>query len=460
MRRWQLPQGSPATLAVLSVGAAVFAILQSILGPALPVIQRELGTTQLNVTWVVTAYLLSASVFTPVLGRLGDTLGKKRVLIAAMSTLAIGVIISGVSTSIGVMVVGRVIQGAGGAIFPLAFGILRDQLQGRALHRSVGIVGSIGAGGVALGSLLSGVIVDLLGFRWLFWGPLIVLVIAIIVMTALPTSPKHPTPVSIAPIITFSLWLTGALLVTSNGQLWGLTSPVTLGILATVVVVFGLWILAEKYSRGPLIDLKLMRTNVMWTSSALAALIGIPLFSLQTFVPQFLQAPTSTGYGYGMSVLQSVIVLLPLSVALFVMGFVSHHLIARYGFKRALIGGIAIVIVGCAFLVTPHVAIWQVAVASLFTGIGIGAVMTIMPVLVVTGVRVDQTGIAGGINANLRTVGGAIGTALVASVITSGTGGVPRAVDYQLGFTIFIIAAVLAGLVCFMLKEPRSQGSP
>ncbi|MFC5337554.1 MFS transporter [Leucobacter denitrificans] len=452
MRSGRLPFGPAATLAVLSSGAGVFTILQSILSPALPVIQAELGTTQLHVTWVVTAYLLSASICTPVLGRLGDTFGKKRVLVIAMSTLAFGVLVSGLSTSIGMMICGRVIQGVGGAIFPLSFGILRDQLEGRSLHRSVGVLGSVAAGGVAIGSLLSGLIVDTLGFRWLFWFPLIVLLISLLFMRVLSDSPVHPSPVSVAPILSFATWLTGLLLLTTNAQVWGIASPITIGVAVISVLAFIGWILAERYSRGALIDLKLMKSNIMWTTSVLSAVIGIPLFSLQTFVPQYLQAPRATGYGFDMTVLQSVLVMLPLSVALFAMGFVSHHLIAKYGFRKALVGSVAVVLLGCALLVTPVVEIWQVSVASLLAGVGMGAVLTIMPVLVVTGVSADQTGVAGGINANVRAVGGAIGTAVIAAIINAFEGPTPRAQDYQYGFTVFIFALLLALIACLLIR--------
>jgi MFS family permease len=112
------------TLAVLAVAALSYALLQTMVAPALPAIQRELDTTTTAVTWVLTVYLLTASIATPVLGRLGDIFGKERMLVVVLCVFALGSLVAALSHSIEVLVAGRAIQGAGGAIFPLAFGII------------------------------------------------------------------------------------------------------------------------------------------------------------------------------------------------------------------------------------------------------------------------------------------------------------------------------------------------
>ena len=113
-------------LAVLSLGGIAYALLQSLVVPALPQIQDSLGTSEGAVGWVLTAFLLSASVTTPIVGRLGDMYGKERLLLIVLVLLAAGTLISAVASSLAVMLVGRVIQGVGGGIFPLAFSIIRD----------------------------------------------------------------------------------------------------------------------------------------------------------------------------------------------------------------------------------------------------------------------------------------------------------------------------------------------
>src|SRR4051812_24806342 len=111
------------TFAVLALGGAAFALLQSLVAPALPTIQHDLNTTATAATWVLTAYLLSAAVCTPVIGRLGDVYGKERMLVSVLAILGLGTLIAALAQSVEVMILGRVVQGAGGAVFPLAFGI-------------------------------------------------------------------------------------------------------------------------------------------------------------------------------------------------------------------------------------------------------------------------------------------------------------------------------------------------
>src|SRR5689334_11930229 len=115
------------TFAVLATGAGVFSMLQSLIAPALPTVQHALNTSQSTVTWVMTAYLLSASVFTPILGRVGDLIGKKRTLVAVLVTVTLGCLLAALAPNIGVLIVARVVQGIGGALFPLSFGIIRDE---------------------------------------------------------------------------------------------------------------------------------------------------------------------------------------------------------------------------------------------------------------------------------------------------------------------------------------------
>ena len=124
------------TFTVLALAGATYAMLQSLVAPALPTIQHELHTTPTAVTWVLTGYLLSASVCTPIIGRLGDMYGKERMLVGVLATLGAGTLISALATTIGVMIAGRVMQGAGGAVFPLAFGIIRDEFPREPMRRS------------------------------------------------------------------------------------------------------------------------------------------------------------------------------------------------------------------------------------------------------------------------------------------------------------------------------------
>src|SRR6185295_5608216 len=139
-----------------------------------------LAATPTTVTWVLTVYLLSASVFTPILGRLGDMFGKERVLFLVLVMFAIGSLIAALSNSLGLLVAGRAVQGAAGAVFPLAFGIIRDEFPRERVATGIGLISAtFGIGGGA-GLVLSGLIVDHLSYRWIFWFGFVVVVVATI----------------------------------------------------------------------------------------------------------------------------------------------------------------------------------------------------------------------------------------------------------------------------------------
>ena len=146
------PGHHQVTFAVLALGVAAFALLQSLVIPVLTTVQHELHTTQGTVTWVLTAYLLSASIMTPILGRVGDMSGKKRVFVGTLIALAVGSLLAAVAPSIGVMIVARVIQGAGGGMVPVAFGIIRDEFPAGKVTGAVGVLASLTAVGAGSAS--------------------------------------------------------------------------------------------------------------------------------------------------------------------------------------------------------------------------------------------------------------------------------------------------------------------
>src|ERR1700712_2998326 len=166
------------TFVVLAVGASAYSLLQSLVSPVLPLLETNLHTSQNTVTWVLTAYLLSASVFTPILGRVGDMIGKEKVLVAVLVALALGSVLAAVASSIGVMIIARAIQGVGGGVIPLSFGIIRDEFPKEKVAGAVGIAAALVAVASGVGIVLGGPIVDALDYHWLFWIPMIVTILA------------------------------------------------------------------------------------------------------------------------------------------------------------------------------------------------------------------------------------------------------------------------------------------
>ncbi len=178
------------TLGILVLATMAYALQQTLVAPAMPAIQDDLGVSTTAITYLLTAFLLTGSVATPVMGRLGDMFGKKRLLVIALGVFAFGSLVCALSSSIEVLIAGRAIQGIGSAVFPLAFGIIRDEFPRERVASAVGLLSAtFGIGGGA-GIVLSGVIVDNLDYEWIFWLGLAVILIALIAAAMfVPESP-------------------------------------------------------------------------------------------------------------------------------------------------------------------------------------------------------------------------------------------------------------------------------
>lgn len=445
------------TYAVLAVAVLAFAMLQSLVAPALTEIGAELGTDQSTVTWVLTAYLLSASIFTPIIGRVGDKIGKERMLFAALAALSAGALLAALATSIEVMIVARVLQGVGGGVLPLAFGIIRDEFPEKKVPGAVGMIASLAAAGAGVGLVLAGPIISAFSYHWIFWFPMIVTVVAAVAtLIFVPASPvRTEGRISVLPAVLLSAWLVALLLALSEGQRWGWTSGKTLGLLAAAAVLALLWVVVEQRSVSPLIDMKMMRLPAVWTTNAVALLVGFAMYAMLGFLPQFTQSSADGGYGFGLSITESGLMLLPFSVMMFVVGMFAAKAARRIGAKNVVVIGALLAALATGLMAFAHDARWEIYVADAVMGVGIGLIFASLSNLIVAAVPPEQTGVASGMNANIRTVGGSIGAAVMATIVTSSAdgGGLPRESGYTNGFIALMVVMLAAAAVALLIPH-------
>ena len=447
------------TFTVLALAAASFTLLQSLINPVLPTIQRELATTQSTVTWVLTGWLLSAAIATPLLGRIGDMVGKRRTFLIALAAIAVGNLVAALAPTIGVLIAARVIQGLGGAIFPLAFGIVRDEFPRERVASAVGAISAIIAVGGGLGVVLAGPIVGGLGWRWLFWIPMIVTtVVGILAFLLVPESPARAGGrINWAGAGLLAGWLVALLLPLSEAHVWGWGSPLVIALFALAAILIALWIVVEYRSDNPVIDMRMMRLPGVWTVNLVALLFGAGMFSTYAFLPQFTQTPTSTGYGFGASVTVSGLLLLPMLVTMAIAGFLSGPLAPVLSFKAQLAVGSAVIALSAVLFVFVHSAPWQVAATSGLFGLGLGIAYSAMSSLIVQAVPAHQTGAASGMSVNVRTIGGAIGTAIFSTIVTShlDSTGLPLESGYTDGFIVLAAFTIAAAVVALLVPSVR-----
>jgi EmrB/QacA subfamily drug resistance transporter len=444
------------TFAVLVLGVAAYALLQSLVIPALTTIQVDLHSTQNTVTWVVTAYLLSASIFTPVLGRLGDMVGKERMMVVALGSLALGSLVAALAHSVLVLIIGRAIQGIGGGVLPLAFGIIRDEFPRDKLAGAIGTMAALTAVGGGLGLVVAGPILSTLGFHWLFWLPLILTsVAALLTHFLVPESPVRVAgTISFPGVALLSLWLVALLLGVSEGPVWGWHSTRVVGLLLAAVVLNVLWVFVEARSSDPVVDMRMMRVPAVWTNNLVSFLFGMGMYSVMAFLPEFLQTNKSlAGYGFSASTNASGLFLLPMTACMFFVGLYTGTIAARFGSKTAVILGSCVSTGGYLVLALVHHHAIDIYAGSALLGVGLGLAFSAMSNLIVQAVPPSQTGVASGMNANIRTIGGAVGAGVASSIVTAKVlaNHYPAESGYTHAFLFMAACTVIAALAAVVI---------
>lgn len=437
-----------AIFLILAVGVVSFALIQSLPIPVLPELATVYRVDPATVAWVVTAYLLSASVATPIVGRIGDSRGKSRALVFCLLALSAGSVISALAPNFGVLIAGRAVQGIGGGILPVSFGIVREELAERQVPAAIALLSSLLAAGIGCGTVMAGPIAAKLGMGWLFWLPAVCTTLtALVAWKVVPESRSRTSSrISGASVVLSSAWLVCLLIGISQGPRWGWTSPAVVALLFGVAVFAVWWVRAELRAVTPLVDMGMMRQRTVWTANLVAFLIGFGMYAGSVFLPQFLQTDSTVGYGFGLSPSMAGLLLFPSAAASFVVGLVAAPLARRIGSRMTIASGASVAAVAMLAIAFVHEQQWQVVVAYTFSGLGLGLVFAALAAVVVGAVPSHQTGVASGMNTNIRTVGGAVGTAVVSTLVAV-SAVVPSESGYTAGFAVLGSALVAAAVV-------------
>jgi EmrB/QacA subfamily drug resistance transporter len=460
MSNSQNPHRNSLLLAVLATAGTTFALLQAIVVPALPTLQHAFGVGSGDVAWILTLNLLSTAVLTPVLGRAGDIHGKSRVLTGVMAVLAAGTLLAALASSLPVMLAGRVIQGAGGAVYPLAFGIVRDEFPPERVPGGIGLVSSLLGIGAGLGLVVPGFILEHLSYHWLFWLPLMVLVpTTVLTARCVPSSPVGATAsINWTSALLMSLGLGALLVAISQTAAWGWGSPLTLALAGAGVALVVAWVRHEARSAEPLVDMRMMATRGVWTANLAAFLFGVGMYASIAVVPALVQLPRLTGFGFGGSAVTAGLFMLPTAAIQLLIGPFCGRIDRRVGARAMLLAGMACSLAAYLILVAGHATTTELVTSMVTLGVGLGLGLSSLANLVVRAVRAEQTGVATGMNTVMRTLGGAFGAQLAATAIASshGTAGLPGDQGFTLAFAMCAVA-LAAGLAGAWLVPERRR---
>jgi EmrB/QacA subfamily drug resistance transporter len=407
------------SLLILSIAALAFALAQTTLIPALGVLKDELHTDSSGVAWTLTGYLLAAAVFTPLFGRLGDMFGKRRLLVVSLAFFSAGSIVAAIGSSLGVVVAGRVLQGVGGGIFPLCFGIIRDEFPRERVGQSIGLISAtLGIGG-GLGLVIGGLLVDHASYHDIFWLSAVMSALAAVaVQVWIHESPvRTPGKVDLRGAAVLGVGLVLPMVAIARANDWGWGSAKVLALIVVGLAILAFWVVLQKRTEEPMADIATLRRPPVLMTNVATILVGFGMFGAYILIPQLAEADKSTGYGFGLSATASGVLMLPSALAMLFIGPVSGILGARMGNKVPLALGGATTAVGLILMGIWHGSEWEILVFNTISSVGIGLAYAAMPNLIVDAVPPEQTGQATGFNAVVRSVGSSLGSQVTAAIL-------------------------------------------
>ncbi|MEU5317834.1 MFS transporter [Streptomyces sp. NPDC021056] len=439
------------TVPVLAFGGILMAVMQTVVVPLLPDLPRLTGASPGAVSWMVTATLLAGAVLTPVLGRAGDMYGKRRVLMAALGLMTVGSVLCALSSDIRVLIAARALSGAASAVVPLSISILRDELPPERRGGAVALMSSTVGIGAALGLPLAAVIVQYANWHAMFW---VTAGLGAVGVTsawwAVRESPvREPGRFDVPGTLGLAAGLVSLLLGVSQGGQWGWGSARILGLFGAAVVVLSLWWWQQLRAERPLVDLRLVSKPRVGLSHVAALLTGFAFYANSLVTAQLVQAPRATGYGLGLSIVQTGLVLLPGGFIMLLFSPVSARISAARGPRVTLALGALVIAAGYAVRIADSHDLWMIMVGAAVVATGTTLAYSALPTLILLAVPAGQTASANGVNVLMRTIGQAVSSAAVAAVLvrhTSLVGGVPvPALDgYLLAFGVAGAVALAA----------------
>jgi EmrB/QacA subfamily drug resistance transporter len=454
--------GAPAV--ALPFAAIVLAMLpavldQTILATALPVVAGDLGSLT-DVSWVVTAYVVAAAATTPLWGKLGDRIGRKRLLEVALLVFVLASALCGAAQDITQLIVLRAVQGAAaGGLMTLAMaavGLVAPRERGR----YQGYIAATFAVATIVGPLIGGVLVDHASWRWVF---LVNLPLGAVALAGLhlrlpaPEAAGAERPLDVAGAVLLAA-ATTALMLTCiwGGSRYAWDSAAILGLIVASVVLSGALVVRERRAADPIVPFHLLRTGPVAIASAALFLATAALFSVTVFVPLFLETTT------GASPTEAGLLLVPAMVGIAVSTTLSGRAMVRTGrYKRFPIAGLGLMTAALVLLAAfaGHPSQVATGIALAVFGLGFGMVTQILVVAVQNSVERRELGVATATTGFFRALGGAVGAAVLGAVFAAQAGahatdGIAHAVraDVIDGVqAVFLVAAPLAALALLVV---------
>lgn len=415
----EVPGRDNRLIAVAAFSCLVVTLLQSLVIPAMPQLPIELGTSQTAMSWAVTATLLTGAIATPIFGRLGDLYSRRLLMIITMGIVFAGSVIAPLG-GIATLIAGRALQGVGTALVPVAMAEMRHSLHAHHLGGALALLSAMLGVGGGLGIPLGGILLSSFGWESMFWfAALLSTISAVAIFLIIPVDKgSHHGTFDVPGAILLTLGLTAMLTAISQGGAWGWSSAQVLGLFATAVVFFGLWVRYELRKESPLVNLRTTLSRPVLLVDFAAMTFGLMMFANLLLTTHELQNPMSEG-GFAWSATAAGLAMLPSAVLMIFVTPISAWLDRCYGARAVLVTGAAVVTTGYILRVAWAPSGMWILVWATIVSIGIGIGYAGLPMVIVKYAPPRETGSANAVNALMRSIGMSLASAIVAAITVS-----------------------------------------
>ena len=406
-------------LPTLVFACLVSAVVSSLGAPLLPAIAAEHHVSGVTAQWALTATLLTGAIATPTMGRLGDGPHRRGVILTAIGIIALGCVLAALPLGFEVFLVGRVMQGLGLGLTPVAIACARDAMDPIRARGAVAVLSITTVSGIGLGYPITGLVAQWGGVAGAYWFGAIVAVVALVTSAlVIPRSNiRTKAKLDLPGALLLAVVLCALLLGVSQGTDWGWTSPAVLAMLIGSVVLLAVWIWWELRCKHPLVELRLVRNRSVLTADIAALLAGVGMYLLLSLAVRFVQTPVSTGYGLGAIAVVAGLVLVPFSAMSFIATRITPALARATSHNAVLPIAAVILIGGMAMFSFARGSLLLMFIIMGINGLGVGMIFAVVPGMVLGAVSTEQTASAMGFNQVLRYVGYSVGSAMSGVVL-------------------------------------------
>lgn len=454
-----------ATIIVIACSGLVVAMQFTLVIPLLADLPGLLDVSSENASWLMTATVLASAVSTPIVARMADMYGKRRMMLVSLTVMIVGSLVCALEVSFSMLIVGRAMQGFAASLIAVGISLLRDELPPERVATAVALMSATMGIGSALGMPLSGVFYQTLGWHSIFWfsavaGAVLVAALALFIDESPVRTPGRFDLVGAA---LFSAGLVSLLLPVSKGNAWGWTSAPVLGLLVLSVAIFSAWIPVQRRRRHPMVDLRIARQRPVLTTNIASLFVGFAMFSNLFLTAQVLQTPTDSDAGFGLSADAAGLAMVPMGLVMVLLAPFTGRMLNAIGGRTTLAIGSGLMAVSYAGRVWFSSSVLEVIIGSTLVGAGTAIAFAAMPTLIMNAVPITQTASANGLSTLVRSIGAAIASTACAAILamyTIDVGQIPVPTETGVQIVLWASAgsAAIATLITRAIPAPRTSG--